>query len=95
MLFEIAMAEIGGNVLTHGRPPSSSWPVEFVLRYEAGTLEAEFADRGPEVKDPKALEMPDQDREEGRGLVIARSVLDEFGYERDGDVNRWRLVKRL
>jgi len=26
---------------------------------------------------------------------MARSLLDELGYERDGEVNRWRLVKRL
>ncbi len=60
ILFETALAEIGGNVLTHGRP------------------------RGPSLE-----------REDGRGLAIARSLLDELGYERDGDLNRWRLVKRL
>ncbi|MEA2634533.1 MAG: hypothetical protein QOH92_1300, partial [Chloroflexota bacterium] len=40
-------------------------------------------------------DMPDTESESGRGLPMARSLLDEMGYERDGDVNRWRLVKRL
>jgi anti-sigma regulatory factor (Ser/Thr protein kinase) len=40
-------------------------------------------------------EMPGHDSEQGRGLAMARQLLDELGYERDGGVNRWRLVKRL
>jgi anti-sigma regulatory factor (Ser/Thr protein kinase) len=39
--------------------------------------------------------MPGVDKESGRGLALARTLLDDFGYERDGDVNRWRLVKKL
>jgi len=39
--------------------------------------------------------MPAPDSEQGRGLAMARSLLDELGYRRDGEVNRWRLVKRL
>jgi len=39
--------------------------------------------------------MPAPESEDGRGLAMARSLLDDLGYERDGNVNRWRLVKRL
>jgi serine/threonine-protein kinase RsbW len=39
--------------------------------------------------------MPGHESEQGRGLAMSRSLLDELGYERDGEVNRWRLVKRL
>jgi anti-sigma regulatory factor (Ser/Thr protein kinase) len=39
--------------------------------------------------------MPEPTSEAGRGLAIARQVLDELGYERDGEINKWRLVKRL
>jgi serine/threonine-protein kinase RsbW len=39
--------------------------------------------------------MPDVESEAGRGLAMARSLLDDLGYERDGEVNRWRLVKQL
>lgn len=95
MLFEIALAEIGGNVLTHGSPPDSRRPVEYELRYRDGSVEAVFVDSGPPAFDHLEKDMPGPDREDGRGLVLSRAVLDGLGYEREGDLNRWRLVKRL
>jgi serine/threonine-protein kinase RsbW len=40
-------------------------------------------------------QMPDAASETGRGLAMARSLLDELDYEREGQVNKWRLMKRL
>lgn len=96
MLFESALAEIGANVLTHGRregPPDA--PVEFDLRLEGHMAMATFTDRGPPLHNHLTRAMPEPSSESGRGLAIARQVLDELGYERDGDINTWRLVKRL
>lgn len=95
MLFEIALAEIGGNVLTHGRPAGSTRAVDYELRYKGGSVEATFVDGGPPAFEHLEREMPGHDSEEGRGLALSRSVLDVLGYERDGELNRWRLVKRL
>ena len=95
MLFETALGEIGSNVLTHGRPEGAERPVEYALRFESGTLEASLSDSGQAVHEHLAREMPGHESERGRGLAIARSLLDELGYERDGDTNRWRLVKHL
>jgi serine/threonine-protein kinase RsbW len=95
ILFETALGEIGANVLTHGRPQEVGVPVEYMLRFEGGTVIASFVDPGPPVHEHLAREMPDVWSEDGRGLVLARSLLDELGYERDGELNRWRLVKRL
>lgn len=95
LLFEIALAEIGGNVLTHGSPTDASRPVEYRLRLLDGSVEAVFVDSGPPAFEHLEKEMPGPDREDGRGLALARSVLDGLGYERDGGLNRWRLVKRL
>jgi serine/threonine-protein kinase RsbW len=39
--------------------------------------------------------MPAPTSEDGRGLAIARKALDELAYKREGEVNTWRLVKRL
>ena len=95
ILFETALGEIGGNVLTHGRPPGIERPVEYTLRLDGRTLVASLSDSGLPVHEHLSREMPAHDSEAGRGLAMARSLLDELGYERDGDLNRWRLVKRL
>lgn len=95
MLFETALGEIGGNVLTHGRPPGTDRPVDYELRFQRGVLEASLTDSGAPVHEHLGREMPGHESEQGRGLAIARQLLDELGYERDGGVNRWRLVKKL
>jgi len=95
MLFETALGEIGSNVLTHGRPDGTETPIDYALWFDEGTVVASLTDTGAPVHEHLTREMPAHDREAGRGLAMARSLLDELGYERDGDVNRWRLVKRL
>ena len=96
MLFEIALAEVGANVLMYGRKPmSKDRSVEYKLRADAETATASFTDRGPPLHNQLKRAMPAPTSETGRGLAIARKVLDELGYERDGEVNTWRLVKRL
>jgi len=95
MLFETALGEIGANVLTHGRPGGTGVPVEYELSFDGETVRASFADPGPPVHNHLGRNMPEPESEDGRGLVLARTLLDELGYERDGEVNRWRLVKRL
>jgi serine/threonine-protein kinase RsbW len=95
MLFESALAEIGANALTHGRRSADDEPVEYALRLEGRTAMATFTDRGTPVHNHLTRSMPEPTSETGRGLAIARQVLDELGYERDGEINKWRLVKRL
>jgi serine/threonine-protein kinase RsbW len=95
MLFETALGEIGSNVLTHGRLAGNRASVDFVLRLEDGAVVAQLSDHGAPAHEHLSRELPGADREDGRGIAIARSLLDELGYERDGDLNRWRLVKRL
>jgi serine/threonine-protein kinase RsbW len=95
LLFETALGEIGSNVLTHGRPTGTEQPVGYRLRFAHDVVEASLTDSGAPVHEHLAREMPGHESEAGRGLAMARSLLDELGYERDGDLNRWRLVKRL
>ena len=96
MLFESALAEIGANVLRYAHPPGSSEPrVEFELRLAGETVTALLTDWGPPLHNQLTRAMPAPTSEAGRGLAIARKVLDELGYQREGEVNTWRLVKRL
>lgn len=96
ILFETALAEIGSNVLIYtGKHGTSAPPVEYELRLESNTATAFFTDRGPPIHNQLSRAMPAPTSEAGRGLAIARKALDELGYKRDGEVNTWRLVKRL
>lgn len=95
MLFETALGEIGSNVLTHGRPAGTGAAVDYVLRIDDGAVVAQLSDSGAPAHEHLTRGMPDATMEGGRGLALAGSLLDELGYERDGDRNRWRLVKRL
>ena len=95
MHFEIALAEIGANVLTHGRPAGTDPPVEYRLWLDDDTAHALLVDAGPPVDEVLSRAMPDPTSEDGRGLPMARWLLDELLYKRDGEHNRWRLVKRL
>jgi anti-sigma regulatory factor (Ser/Thr protein kinase) len=92
--FETALAEIGGNALAH-TDAGPEKPVELVLRSDDERLVAWVMDHGPQVAHAWVRDMPPPQSEAGRGLPLARSLLDELTYERDGKVNRWRLVKRL
>jgi serine/threonine-protein kinase RsbW len=93
--FETALGEIGSNVLTHGRPAGTEHRVDYRLSFVHGVAEASLTDSGAPVHEHLARPMPGHESEAGRGLAMARSLLDELGYERDGDLNRWRLVKKL
>jgi serine/threonine-protein kinase RsbW len=93
--FRSTLGEIGSKVLIHGRPPGTAQAVAYSLRYDSGVVEASLVDFGAPADEHLRREMPEHERESGRGLAMARSLLDELGYERDGDLNRWRLVKRL
>ena len=96
ILFETALAEIGSNVLIYtGKHGTTGPPVEYELRLESDVATAFFTDRGPPIHNQMSRAMPAPTSEAGRGLAIARKVLDELRYKRDGEVNTWRLVKRL
>jgi serine/threonine-protein kinase RsbW len=96
ILFETALAEIGSNVLIYtGKHGATGPPVQYALRLKAGIASASFTDEGPPIHNQLTRAMPAPTSEAGRGIAIARKALDELRYKRDGEVNTWRLVKRL
>ncbi len=93
MRFELAVAEVANNIVEH-----STAMIELTLnlrRYE-DRVEADFDEAGaplPADVIETAAAPDDPFAESGRGLVMARAVLDEFAYERTGDRNHWHLVR--
>ena len=92
MLFETAVIEIANNVVEHGRPPGTI-RYSFILDVESDQLLGHLSDGGPPLEDPHAP-MPGTDSENGRGLALARSALDDLVYERVGEHNKWTMIRR-
>lgn len=92
MQFELAVAEIGANIIEHaGRAGKVSLTLE--LQLTPDRLEARFSDDGsPARVNLRTVEMPDVMADRGRGLAIALGTLDELEYRRRDGSNQWRLV---
>jgi serine/threonine-protein kinase RsbW len=89
----IAVGEIGANIIEHA---AQEGPVR--LRFEVLVLRDEvrvfFTDHGsPAQIDLPGAAMPDQMAESGRGLALARAVLDRLSYTRSW-ANHWLLVSK-
>lgn len=92
-MLETAVVEIHGNVVEHGHPPGRL-TYAFELDVLPDRLVGILADTGSASPDLGDLdEMADEMAESGRGLWLARSVLDELEYHRIGSRNSWRLVR--
>jgi serine/threonine-protein kinase RsbW len=94
MRFDLAVAEVASNIVEH-----NGEPVELTLdlrNYEDRVV-ADFNETGAALP-PDVIERADAPddplAESGRGLMLARAALDEFAYERSGEVNHWHLVRR-
>lgn len=92
---ELALQETCVNVMVHaydGMPPGTL-AVAFELRPDQ--LSMVVTDRGRPF-DPGFVS-PDLEagRVHGYGLFLVRALLDDVVYVRDGDVNRWTLLKTL
>jgi serine/threonine-protein kinase RsbW len=69
--------------------------MRLTLRADANRIEAVFTDDGVAVDLAATRSRPRHElAESGRGLVLARATLDEFTYDRAGELNVWRLVRR-
>lgn len=91
----LATAEIGANIVKYSR---RGQPVRMRMesRLLADEVEIVFTDDGdPAHVDLASIGMPGELAEGGRGLAIAKAVLDRLTYRRDEMGNHWTLaVKR-
>jgi len=95
MMFETAVIEIAGNVVEHGVPPGEV-TYGFRLVVLPDRLEGTLWDSGaplPEAPLEQGSVMPGEWREEGRGLALAGTVLDDLSCQRVAGGNRWRMTR--
>jgi serine/threonine-protein kinase RsbW len=95
MQFELALAEIGANIVEHARKnDGAEVTIHLELQISSESIEARFSDDGrPARVDLKNVALPDDFAERGRGLAIALTVLDELSYRRSDGKNRWLLIR--
>ena len=94
MSIELAVSEIGTNIIEHAR---SGRPVNLRMLVVTNpeSVSVTFTDDGdPCAVDVTGVGMPDALSERHRGLAIAQTVLDELSYRRDAAGNHWTLVRR-
>jgi len=95
----LAVREVLVNAIKHGNRFDLAKKVGLVLGGAPGELVVEVSDEGAgfrleDVPDPKAVE--NLDRRSGRGLLLARRIMDEISVQRLEPVGtRVRLVKRV
>lgn len=90
-----AAVEIGANIVEHsGRDRPVRMTVQF--RLSPQRAEIRFTDDGaPADVDTDAVTMPPPLALRGRGLAIAKAILDDVSYRRVGDLNVWVLMHQL
>lgn len=90
MHMDIAVAEIGANIVEHAAPGR----IRCEVRVVTGQIRVDLFDDGrPTDVDLNAARLPDDLAERGRGLALAKAVLAKLSYGRDPE-NHWTLVSR-
>ncbi|MCH7481378.1 MAG: ATP-binding protein [Chloroflexi bacterium] len=100
--FTTALAEICANVIQHAfAEPHRPGTMALLLRLYNDRVEAEITDDGAVFHEGFATADPAPDQvadlpESGRGLQVARALLDTLRYRRSQESeNQWLLVKML
>lgn len=96
---ELAVVETANNIVAHSQERENG-SIELYLSNTGqpnGRLILEFHACGRPLAPQHigATRMAPSEAESGRGLALISACVDELHYERKGDVNIWRLVKRL
>lgn len=93
--FETALIELAANVMAYA-DPGSTVECTLVIEVTDARITAMLTDSGIEADIPLTNRgMPGELQEAGRGLPLMRALVDELEYTRDGELNRWRIVRNL
>lgn len=90
---ELALEEIGSNLLRHGSPPAAATWLQLAAEQHGSHLELRLLDNGPAFDPTGAaapnLELPIPERPiGGLGLLLVRRMAAEWSYGRTPEGNR-------
>lgn len=89
----IAAGEIGANIVEHAAQ-GRAVPVRMEVVVTTNRVRVDFTDEGaPASVDLATVCLPEDMAERGRGLALARAVLETLSYRRDS-ANHWTLVSK-
>ncbi len=90
----VAASEIGSNIVEHSAH-GQAVRLDIEVRLTPQRIEIVFTDDGnPAAVDLNSVSLPGVLADRGRGLAIAKGILDELSYRRDNDRNHWLLAHR-
>ena len=92
--FETALIELVSNVFQHGDSDMTPICTITVTSY-SDRIECSLLDAGsPRELQLTGRAMPDEFAESGRGIILIQALVNELSYTREGDRNRWHMVKK-
>ena len=91
---ELVVVEGCNNAIKHSAPEAAQQPVIVEVIVAPDEIELRITDHGPGFAWPETTDLPDPERESGRGLYLIRTLTDYAAYFRNTDENTLVLRKR-
>ncbi len=91
---ELGVHEMCKNIIEHAYGEETGRIlVQFTLNAQSPQIQIDLYDDGAEF-DKEQVTLPNlkEPLVKGHGLFLARQLLDEVSYEREGDRNHWRIL---
>jgi serine phosphatase RsbU (regulator of sigma subunit)/anti-sigma regulatory factor (Ser/Thr protein kinase) len=92
---ELAMVEACNNAIRYAPASGRKFPVEIHVFCETSRVEMHIVDHTDGFDFPEQVELPSPEKENGRGLFIITSVMEQVVYLRGAAENRLLLRKQL
>lgn len=98
---ELAIVEAANNIVKHAYKSEEGHPLQLSISHRGDSIELLFFDKGPEFNHAK-INKPDFQwdnlndiPERGWGVFLIKSIMDEVEYDRQGNINVLKMIKKF